>query len=111
VVKLTLVDGHKGVDDVLVLVDAQAEPLAFSQLLFILKHYFDSEDSYYPQAKGNDGKAYLLKAIIDVYSGVPFEKILRRYNLENKLDIVDRRKKENAVPTQVRRIEKLHEVL
>jgi len=100
-VKLTLTKGRKGNGDTLVLLEASKEPLTFSQLLFILKHYFESEDSYYSPSSGFDGKAYLMKAIIDVYSGVPFEKVLKRYNLENKLNIVG-----SAKP-----IEKLHEIL
>jgi hypothetical protein len=109
-VRLVLVDGRKGVGDTLVLVNAQGEPLAFSQILLILKHVFESEDSYYSPNDGYDGKAYMLKAIIDVYSGVPFNKILERYNLENKLNVEDWRKPKQVVPSH-RKIEKLQDVL
>ena len=41
-VLLTLVDGKKGPEDVLVLVTAYAEPLTFAEWLFLGKCYLDS---------------------------------------------------------------------
>lgn len=110
-VLLTLVDGKKGPNDVLVLVTAYNEPLSFYELLFILKHYFDSEHSYYPVSKGNLGKGMLLSAINCVAVGVPLDTILRRFQLERKgkkLKIMDKRK---SVSHSEKHIEKLHEIL
>ncbi|MGB9756481.1 MAG: hypothetical protein ACPLVJ_01705 [Candidatus Bathyarchaeales archaeon] len=64
----------------------------------MLKSIFESEDSVYPISEGYQGKAMLLKAIIDVYSGLPIERILDFYKLNRK-----------SRKTLV--IEKLHEVL
>lgn len=96
-VKLEIVPGRKGPNDKLVLVTAYGEPLSFSDLLFILKHYFESEESYYPKPK-SQGSCYLMKAILEVYSGLPYNDVLKRYQLDRKMN-----------KTLV--IEKLHEVL
>jgi len=85
-VKLLVVKGKKGDGDKLVLVYANEEPLTFSNLLFILKHYFESEDSYYPRANGFDGRLMLMKAILEIYSGMPLEKVFRDYQLKNKIE-------------------------
>ena len=76
---------------------AYGEPLSFSDLLFILRHYFESEESYYPKPQ-NQGSCYLMKAIIEEYSGLPHDEILKRYQLDRKI-------KKTVV------VEKLHEVL
>ncbi len=94
-VLLELVDGKKGLNDVLVLVTAYSEPLSFHELLFILNHYFNSEHSYYSVADGYLGKGMLLSAINCVAVGVPLETILRRFKLyrkTRKLTIIDKRK-------------------
>jgi len=96
-VKLEIVRGKKGPDDKLVLVHAYGEPLSFSDLLLILRFYFESEESYYPKPR-NQGSCYLMKAILEEYSGLPHEEILRRYQLDRKI-------KKTLV------LERLHEVL
>jgi len=111
VVLFTLVDGKKGPNDVLVLVTAYNEPLSFHELLFILKHYFDSEHSYYPVSEGYLGKGMLLSAVNCVAVGVPLDTILRKFQLDQKgkkLNIKDKRK---SVSDSEKRIEKLHEIL
>ena len=93
---LTLVDGRKGVGDTLVLVTAYGEPLSFTELLFLAKHYFDSEASCYPIEEGYRGKAMLMNAINEIACGVPFDKVLEHYGLKRKgkkLNIVDKRKR------------------
>lgn len=110
-VLFTLVDGKKGPNDVLVLVTAYNEPLSFYELLFILKHYFDSEHSYYPVSEGYLGKGMLLSAVNCVAVGVPLDTILRKFQLDQKgkkLNIKDKRK---SVSDSEKRIEKLHEIL
>jgi len=111
VVLFTLVDGKKGPNDVLVLVTAYNEPLSFYELLFILKHYFDSEHSYYPVSEGYLGKGMLLSAVNCVAVGVPLDTILRKFQLDQKgkkLNIKDKRK---SVSDSEKPIEKLHEIL
>mgnify|MGYP001038561259 CR=1 FL=1 len=95
-VLLEIVKGRKGPHDKLVRVYAYGEPLSFSEILAILKNYFESEDSYYPVNEGFQGKCMLMKAILEVYSGLPLEDVLRNYGLERKgkrLNIIDKRKK------------------
>jgi hypothetical protein len=93
-VLLTLVTGRKGPNDTLVLLTAYAEPLSFSEFLFLAKHYLDSEDSYYPIEKGYVGKAMLLNALNEISCHVPFDKVLERYGLKRKksLNVIDKRK-------------------
>lgn len=94
-VLLTLVDGRKGPDDILVLVTAYNEPLSLAEWLFLGKCYLDSEGSYYPISNGFLGKAMLLNALNELSHGIPFEKVLERYKLKRKvkaLKIVDKRK-------------------
>jgi hypothetical protein len=82
-VRLELVPGRKGPDDKLVLVYAYGEPLTFTELLIILREYFRSEDSYYPKPI-KQGSTYLMKAILEVYSGLPLDDVLKRYQLDRK---------------------------
>ena len=97
-VKFEVVKGRKGPNDKLVKVWAYGEIFTFEDVLHLLKIFFESEDSVYPIHEGFQGKAMLLKAIIDVYSGLPIERILKAYRLNRKQ------------PKTVI-IEKLHEVL
>ena len=83
-VLLELVDGHKGKGDVLILITAYGEPLSFYELLFILQHYFDSENRYYPVSEGYLGKGMLLSAIGCVACGVPLDTVLRKFKLYRK---------------------------
>jgi len=109
-VVLYLVNGKKGPNDILVLVEAYKEPLSFAEWLFIGKCYLDSEASYYPISKGYIGKAMLLNALNELSHGVDFDSVLRRYRLNNKgLNIVDMRKCEPKV--SVKHFEKLREIL
>ena len=97
-VKFEVVKGQKGPNDKLVKVWAYGEVFTFEDILRFLKIIFESEDSVYPISEGYQGKAMLLKAIIDVYSGLPIERVLEFYKLNRK-----------GRKTLV--IEKLHEVL
>ena len=93
-VLFTLVDGKKGLNDIMALITAYNEPLSFSEWLFIGKCYLDSEASYYPIHRGFLGKAMLLNALIEISHGVDFTKVLKRYKLKNKhLRILDKRKR------------------
>ena len=94
-VLLELVDGKKGLGDTLVLVTAYGEPLTFGEWLFLGKCYLDSEAMYYPVQNGYVGKAMLLNALTEISQGVPFDRVLERYQLKRKgksLKIVDKRK-------------------
>ncbi len=93
-VLLTLVDGKKGPDDILVLVTAYNEPLSFAEWLYIGKCYLDSEASYYPIQEGYIGKAMLMNALTELSHNVPFDTVLQRYKLKRKgkrLKIIDKR--------------------
>ena len=97
-VLFTLVDGKKGVGDILVLVTAYNEPLSFGEWLFLGKCYLDSEAVYYPVRNGYIGRAMLLNALTEISQGVPFDKVLERYKLKRKgkgLNIRDKRKRVN----------------
>ena len=94
-VQFILEKGKKGENDTVVLVYSYGEVFSFSELLFLLKHYFESEDSYYPIAKGYRGKCMLLSAIFEVACGRDLDLVLKDYKLDRKgkkLNIVDKRK-------------------
>ena len=82
-VRLELVPGRKGPNDVLVKVFSYGEILSFSDVLFILDKYFRSEEDYYPKPR-YQGSTMLMKAIIEIYSGLPFDDVLKRYQLDRK---------------------------
>jgi hypothetical protein len=82
-VKLEVVPGRKSKNDKLVRVWAYGEVLSFKDLLFILGHYFRSEEDYYPKPQ-YEGSTMLLKAILEIYSGIPLETVLRKYQLDRK---------------------------
>ena len=93
-VVITLVDGRKGPNDVLVKVASYDEVLTFAQWLYIGKWYLDSEASYYPVSEGFIGKAMLMNAINEISQDVPFDKVLKHYKLTKKgLIIKDERKR------------------
>ena len=81
--KFEVVQGRKSENDKLVRIWAYGEVLSFRDLLFILGHYFRSEEDYYPKPK-YVGSTMLLKAILEIYSGIPLETVLRKYQLHRK---------------------------
>lgn len=83
-----LVKGKKSGNDRLVKVYSYGEVFTVEDLLRLLQVFFESEDSNYPINEGKQGRAMLLKAIIDVYSGIPLERVLRAYKLNRKLKTV-----------------------
>lgn len=93
-VVITLVDGRKGPNDVLVMVASYNEVLTFAQWLYIGKWYLDSEASYYPVSQGYIGKAMLMNAFNEISQDVPFDNVLKHYKLSKKgLIIKDKRKR------------------
>ena len=82
--RFEVVPGRKGPNDKLVKIWAYGEVLSFSDLLFLLKNYFESEDDYYPPDKGFKGRAMLMNAIVDVFSGISLSRVLKEYKLERK---------------------------
>lgn len=113
-VLFTLVDGRKGEKDTLVLITAYGKPMNVQELLFILKHFFDSEYSYYPVSKGYLGKGMLLSAIGCVAVGVPLNTVLKKFRLgrkTKKLTIIDKRKKMGVSSHILKRGDKLETIL
>jgi len=82
-VKFEVVSGRKGENDKLIKIWSYGEVLSFRDLLYILENYFDSEESYYPKPR-YEGSCMLMKAILEIYSGVPLETVLRKYQLHRK---------------------------
>jgi len=92
--------GNKSSQDKIIRIWANGEIITLIDILRIIDIIFKSEDSNYPISKGFEGRAYFLKAIIDVYSGIPLKHVIEKYELKRK-------KKNNSVKP----IEKLHEIL
>ena len=84
--KIKIEKGNKSSQDKIIRIWANGEIITIKDILRILDIIFKSEDSNYPISKGFEGKAYFLKAIIDVYSGIPLKHVLRRYKLKGKKD-------------------------
>jgi len=109
-VKFEIVKGQKGPNDKLVKIWAYGEVFTFEDILRLLSVLFEAEDSIYPISQGFQGKAMLLKSIIDVYTGLPLERVLESYKLNRKgrktVVIENLGSKLQAEP-----IQKLHEVL
>jgi hypothetical protein len=82
-VKFEVVQGRKSENDKLIKIWAYGEILTFGDLLFILGHYFRSEEDYYPKPQ-YEGSTMLLKAILEVYSGIPLQTVLKKYKLDRK---------------------------
>jgi hypothetical protein len=80
-VHFEIVDGRKAPGDKLVRVWSNGEVWTLRELLQLLNLYFESEDACYPIERGYQGRSMLLKAIIDVYTGIPIEKVLEAYRL------------------------------
>lgn len=79
-----VVKGKKSRNDKLVKVFSYGEIFRVEDLLRLLNFFFESEDSNYPINQGKQGRAMVLKAIIDVYSGIPLERVLETYRLKSK---------------------------
>ncbi|MEM2514560.1 MAG: hypothetical protein QXU81_09665 [Candidatus Bathyarchaeia archaeon] len=97
-VKFEVIKGRKGPNDRLVKVWAYGEIFSIEALLRLLQIFFEGEDFAYPIEKGKQGRAMLLKAIIDVALGIPIERVLKAYRLNRK-----------RPKTKV--VKKLHEVI
>ena len=84
-----VVPGRKGVNDRVVLIWAYGEALTFADLLFLLKTYFESESAVYPVSEGYQGRCMLMKSILEVYSGIPLERVFKFYRLKPKAQIIE----------------------
>lgn len=80
-IRFKVVPGRKGRGDKLIKVWANGDVLTIRDVLFILKNLFEAEDALYPISRGKQGRALILKAILDVYSGIPLERVLQDYGL------------------------------
>lgn len=83
-VRFQVVPGRKSPDDKLVRVWSYGEVFSLKDVLRLLQVLFESEDSCYPISEGYQGRAMLLKAIIDVALGIPLERVLNAYKLQRK---------------------------
>lgn len=93
-VLLKIEQGNKSSQDKIIRIYANGEIITLEDILKMLDIIFKSEDFNYPINKGYEGRAYFLKAIIDLACGIPLNRILKNYKLEKR-----------------RVIEKLHEIL
>ena len=83
-VHFEVVRGRKSRNDRVVKVWSNGEVFTIRELLELLKLYFESEDDCYPISRGFQGRSMLLKAIIDVYSGIPLPRVLKAYKLNKR---------------------------
>ncbi len=95
--RILIEKGNKAENDKVIRLTAYNEKVTLAEILKILDVVFKAEDECYPKPQ-YQGSCMLMKAILEIYSGFPFDKVLKRYGLERK-----------ASKTVV--IEKSHEVL
>ena len=76
--------GRKSENDLIIRIWAKGEIITIKDILRILDIIFKSEDANYPISKGFEGRAYFLKAIIDLACGVPLNQILKKYYVKKK---------------------------
>lgn len=81
---LKLSEARKGPDDRLVRVYSYGEVFTLRDVLRLLQILFESEDNIYPINDGYQGRAMLVKAIVDLALGIPLERVLKTYRLERK---------------------------
>jgi len=74
--------GRKSENDLIIRIWAKGEIITLKDILRIIDIIFKSEDSNYPISKGFEGRAKFMKAIIDVYSGIPLEYVSEKYGLK-----------------------------
>lgn len=109
-VRFILRSGRKSDRDTMVFLEARDEVLTFQEVLFILKHYFESEQDYYPVSSGYVGKAMLEAAILYVGEGMPLDQVCRIFKLPFKpLNITDQRIYKEKI--EAREIQYLHEMM
>lgn len=93
-VQMQMLKGKKSEDDVIIRIWANGEIITLEDILKMLYVIFNSEDSNYPVELGFEGRAYFLKAIIDLACGIPLERVLRNYKLKRKAKV-----KYHSIPT------------
>jgi len=94
--QMQMLKGKKSDDDVIIRIWANGEIITLEDILKMLDVIFKSEDSNYPIEIGFEGRAYFLKAIVDLACGIPLERVLKNYRLKRKVS---------------RQIDRLHEIL
>jgi hypothetical protein len=95
-IQMQMLKGKKSDDDVIIRIWANGEIITLEDILKMLDVIFKSEDSNYPIEIGFEGRAYFLKAIVDLACGIPLERVLKNYRLKRKVS---------------RQIDRLHEIL
>ena len=94
--QMQMLKGKKSDDDVIIRIWANGEIITLEDILKMLDVIFKSEDSNYPIEIGFEGRAYFLKAIVDLACGIPLERVLKNYRLKRKVS---------------RQIDRLHQIL
>jgi len=95
-VQIQMQQGKKSSQDRIIRIWANGDIITLEDILIMIDVIFKSEDSNYPIEVGFEGRAYFLKAIVDLACGIPLERILKNYKLKRKAS---------------KQIEKLHEIL
>jgi hypothetical protein len=95
-IQMQMLKGKKSDDDVIIRIWANGEIITLEDILKMLDVIFKSEDSNYPIEIGFEGRAYFLKAIVDLACGIPLERVLKNYRLKRKVS---------------RQIDRLHQIL
>jgi hypothetical protein len=109
--RIIIEKGRKAEGDRVIRLTAYNEKVSLAEILQILDVVFRAEEECYPKPHFQ-GSCMLMKAILEVYSGIPIEKVLANYGLRKASKTVVVEKLDSSEPKfSVKPIEKLHEVL
>jgi DNA-binding IscR family transcriptional regulator len=103
--------GKKAEGDRVIRLTANNEKVSLAEILQILDVIFKAEEECYPKPHFQ-GSCLFMKAILEVYSGIPLEKVLANYGLKKASKTVVVEKLDSSKPkVEVKPVQKLHEVL
>lgn len=81
--RIVIEKGIKAEKDRVIRLTSYNEKVTLEEILQILDVIFKAENECYPKPK-YQGSCMLMKAILEVYSGIPLEKVLANYGLTRK---------------------------
>jgi hypothetical protein len=110
--QIVIEKGRKAEGDRVIRLTAYNEKVSLAEILQILNVIFKAEEECYPKPQFQ-GSCMLMKAILEIYSGIPLEKVLVNYGLDRKASktvVIEKLDSEPQSEVKASSI-KLHEVL
>ena len=111
--RIIIEKGKKALGDRVIRLTAYNEKISLAEILQILDIIFRAEEECYPKPQ-YQGSCMFMKAILEVYSGIPLEKVLANYGLTRKASktvVIEKLDSSEPQAEAKPSITKLHEVL